>query len=159
MALERKAVDVVVATNGVVATNALAGECRVSSIRLQVHSPPASISPAAGGGILLTVLDHELNLDEAAWASVAISVDLLGPCGFGEGSALWPRIDLMFRNGMNGNIVAEDDAQGVVIETVGGTDDLRDSPKDNRSRWAQERPSAARDSLESIGCTEFRLRL
>ena len=96
----------------------------VFAVGLEVVSAPAAEAPAFGGGVFAAVLDHELDLDEGAGFGVAVGVDLLGPGAFGEGGAVGPRVDVVFGDGLHGDVVAVDDAHGVVVEAVGGADNL-----------------------------------
>ena len=47
------------------------------------------------------------------------AIGLLEPCNLGKHSAIGPGIDVMVGDGFDGNVIAENLAHGVVVETFG----------------------------------------
>jgi len=107
-----------------VAAHALRGEACVLAVGLEVVASPSSPAPALCRRVLAAVLDHELYLDEGARPGVAVLLDLLSPRGFGEDGTVGPGIDVVFRDSLDSDVVAEDDTHGVIVEALCRAEDL-----------------------------------
>ncbi len=73
---------------------------------------------------MLAVALHEFDLLEGTGVNDAFVVRLLEPCDLGEHGAVGPGVNVVFGDGFDGDVVAEDDAHGVVVEAVGAADGL-----------------------------------
>jgi len=105
-----------------VAADAFAAESFVLAVGLQVRTTPSRPSPPQSSGVFVGIADHELHLKKRAGASDAFRVDLFQPSYLGEGRAIGPGVDVMFRDGFDGDVIAEDLSNRVIVEALGAAD-------------------------------------
>ena len=114
--------DIVRVFERAVAADAFVYEICVLAIGFEVGAAPAGPAPAERVRVFGLVADHKFHLEKFAGANHAVGAGLLEPRDFREGGAVGPRIDLIFGDGFDGDVVAENLADGVVVEAFGAAD-------------------------------------
>ena len=119
---DRERVDVVVAAHRPVAVCALVHEPPVLAIGFQIQPAPATPTPSLSVGVALSVLPHQLYLYELAGKYQAIVTGFLLPRNLGEARSVRPGRDVAGIRGVHSDLIAEDEAESVVVASIGGAD-------------------------------------
>src|ERR1051325_1308134 len=93
-------------------------EIRIRTIGLQLSTAPSGPAPAQGGRVFLAITNHELDLVKLAGMNDAGIIGELFPGNFCESRAVGPGIDLIVDDGIEGDIVAKNLANGVIVKTI-----------------------------------------